>query len=206
VSRPTRGRTCFLPVRGYHPLWPAFPDGSGSYTHATGLVPVRSPLLGESLLMSFPPATEMFQFAGFASILRSIPLARWVAPFGDLRIIGCSPLPEAYRRVPRPSSPLGAKASTKCPYVRSRTRPISMRRHTPRHEIIEVRIHTVRDRSGTRRPTDRRTTPAALPDDSCISRKTRTASNNSRRVDPLKGRPARRRLPKPYSHCPRSEG
>ena len=34
---------------------------------ATGLVPVRSPLLGESLLMSFPPANEMFQFAGFAS-------------------------------------------------------------------------------------------------------------------------------------------
>ena len=34
---------------------------------ATGLVPVRSPLLGESRLMSFPPATEMFQFAGFAS-------------------------------------------------------------------------------------------------------------------------------------------
>ena len=35
---------------------------------ATGLVPVRSPLLGESLLMSFPPANEMFQFAGFASL------------------------------------------------------------------------------------------------------------------------------------------
>src|SRR4029450_7263007 len=34
---------------------------------ATGLVRVRSPLLAESLLMSFPPATEMFQFARFAS-------------------------------------------------------------------------------------------------------------------------------------------
>ena len=31
-----------------------------------GLVPVRSPLLGESRLMSFPPGTEMFQFSGFA--------------------------------------------------------------------------------------------------------------------------------------------
>ena len=30
------------------------------------LVPVRSPLLRESLLMSFPPGTEMFQFPGFA--------------------------------------------------------------------------------------------------------------------------------------------
>ena len=36
-------------------------------SQATGLVRVRSPLLAESRLMSFPPATEMFQFAGFAS-------------------------------------------------------------------------------------------------------------------------------------------
>ena len=56
-----------LPVRGYHPLWPAFPDRSGYFSQATGLVRVRSPLLTESRLMSFPPATEMFQFAGFAS-------------------------------------------------------------------------------------------------------------------------------------------
>jgi hypothetical protein len=33
-----------------------------------GLVRFRSPLLAESRLMSFPPATEMFQFAGFASL------------------------------------------------------------------------------------------------------------------------------------------
>ena len=32
-----------------------------------GLVPVRSPLLRESRLISFPPGTEMFQFPGFAS-------------------------------------------------------------------------------------------------------------------------------------------
>ena len=55
-----------LPIRGYHPLWPAFPDRSGCFLQATGLVRVRSPLLTESRLMSFPPATEMFQFAGFA--------------------------------------------------------------------------------------------------------------------------------------------
>ena len=36
-------------------------------TTTTGLVRFRSPLLAESRLMSFPPATEMFQFAGFAS-------------------------------------------------------------------------------------------------------------------------------------------
>ena len=35
-------------------------------THATGLIRVRSPLLAESRLMSFPPGTKMFQFPGFA--------------------------------------------------------------------------------------------------------------------------------------------
>ena len=34
----------------------------------TGLIRVRSPLLAESQLMSFPPGTEMFQFPGFASL------------------------------------------------------------------------------------------------------------------------------------------
>ena len=57
----------FLPVQGCHLLWRAFPDASGYYARVTGLVRVRSPLLTESRLMSFPPATEMFQFAGFAS-------------------------------------------------------------------------------------------------------------------------------------------
>ena len=67
MPRPTRGHLRVLPVRGCHPLWPDFPDGSGSDVSATGLVRVRSPLLTESRLMSFPPGTEMFQFPGFAS-------------------------------------------------------------------------------------------------------------------------------------------
>ena len=67
MSRLTQGPLNNLPVRGYHPLWRDFPDASGFYPTATGLVRVRSPLLAESRLISFPPATEMFQFAGFAS-------------------------------------------------------------------------------------------------------------------------------------------
>src|SRR4051794_26211200 len=45
-----------------------------------------------------------------------IPFAGWVAPFGDPGINDRSHLPRAYRSVPRPSSPLSAKASTRCPY------------------------------------------------------------------------------------------
>ena len=41
---------------------------------------------------------------------------RWVAPFGDPWIKAYSQLPTAYRSVSRPSSPVHAKASTKCPY------------------------------------------------------------------------------------------
>ena len=44
-----------------------FQSASGSYLVATGLVRVRSPLLTESRLMSFPAGTEMFQFPAFAS-------------------------------------------------------------------------------------------------------------------------------------------
>ena len=36
--------------------------------HWFGLIPVRSPLLGESLLFSFPTGTKMFQFPALASI------------------------------------------------------------------------------------------------------------------------------------------
>ena len=46
---------------------PPFQTVPVPYKQATGLVRVRSPLLTESRLMSFPPANEMFQFAGFAS-------------------------------------------------------------------------------------------------------------------------------------------
>jgi hypothetical protein len=75
-------------------------------------------------LMSVPPATEMFQFAGFASrpyeFRSRYPGSSpgWVAPFGDPGITDRSHLPRAFRSVPRPSSPLSAKASTRCPYLR----------------------------------------------------------------------------------------
>src|SRR3546814_1748516 len=70
VSRPTRGPKGFLPVRGCHPLWRAFPDASGSYLSATGLIRVRSPLLAESRLMSFPPARSEEHTSELQSLMR----------------------------------------------------------------------------------------------------------------------------------------
>ena len=50
------------------PMVPRPPRCNGRSLTQRGfrLVPFRSPLLGESRLISFPPGTEMFQFPGFA--------------------------------------------------------------------------------------------------------------------------------------------
>ena len=113
---------CFQ-VQGYHLVSPTFPDRSPDIPHnVRWLIPVRSPLLRESRVISLPPGTEMFQFPGFAltpyvfrcQCTGSTPVR--VAPFGNPRIKGCLLLPEAYRSWPRPSSLPGAKASALCPF------------------------------------------------------------------------------------------
>jgi hypothetical protein len=124
-------------LRGCHPLWPPVPGRSTnqlvSYSPALrpdrsynptvqarwfGLIRVRSPLLAESLLFSFPPGTEMVHFPGLSSpslciqleILRYEP--ERVAPFGYPRVKACLRLTEAFRSLPRPSSTPSAKAFT----------------------------------------------------------------------------------------------
>ena len=82
----------------------------------------RSPLLPESLLFSLPVGTEMFHFPTFphpalyiqAGVTRH---ARALAGFPHSEILGSQlvyQLPEAYRRLRRPSSAPDAKASTVC--------------------------------------------------------------------------------------------
>ena len=86
-----------------------------------GLFPVRSPLLGESRLLSSPAGTKMFQFPAFASATygfscRCLGISRDGFPHSEIpgsKLV--KQLPEAYRSLPRLSSPLDAKASTACP-------------------------------------------------------------------------------------------
>ena len=62
----------------------------------------------------------MFQFARFAFYIYVFNIKcrkRRVSPFGNPRIKVYSQLPRAYRSVSRPSSPLDAKASTKCTFI-----------------------------------------------------------------------------------------
>ena len=83
-----------------------------------GLLRVRSPLLAESRSISVPRGTEMFQFPRCPPPARVVSVYDHggVTPFGNPRIIACWPLPEAFRRLLRPSSAPSAKASTVCPY------------------------------------------------------------------------------------------
>ena len=80
-----------------------------------GLYPFRSPLLRASRLISLS--------TGYLDV--SVPLVcspcgvtaiadGRVSPFGNLGIIACVPLPQAYRSLPRPSSPSCAQASSTC--------------------------------------------------------------------------------------------
>ena len=106
-------------VRGHHPLRRHFPEASANKSVITcRLVPFRSPLLWESRLISFPPATEMFQFTGFASCpyeFRTRYSSRSGFPHSETSgsMLHCQ-LPRAFRRLARPSSPDIAKASTTC--------------------------------------------------------------------------------------------
>ena len=88
-------------VRGYHPLWPTFPGRSANTgAKSRRLFPFRSPLLWESRLISVPPATEMFQFTGFAPsvlcIQTAVTLAGRVSPFGHRGIKALLPAPPRF--------------------------------------------------------------------------------------------------------------
>lgn len=69
-----------------------------------GLFPLRSPLLWESLLISFPLPTEMFQFGRSRFLILWIQIrivgyySHWVAPFGYLRVYAFFQLTGAFRR------------------------------------------------------------------------------------------------------------
>ena len=131
-------------LQGYHLLWPDFPDCSTT-THpitTTGLFPFRSPLLRESRLISFPPVTEMFQFTGFAPYTYefSVRYSRSCG-FPHSEIAGSKVvchLTDAYRRLPRLSSPSTAKASTMCASSLDHITPRSLRGYSKQLQLIHI--------------------------------------------------------------------
>ncbi len=123
---------CHLP--GCYRLWPGFPTCSATRAignsledrqilqndpttpntqrlpawHAFGLgsTPVRSPLLGGSLLFSLPPGTEMFQFPGFPVPALCVQTGLTghdpsrVSPFGNSWIYGWLAPPQDLSQLP----------------------------------------------------------------------------------------------------------
>ena len=101
------------PLPDSHRLWSSFPTRSCGQTlpdagpttplfpreKRFGLLPVRSPLLGESRLISLRQGTEMFQFpcCPLPGLCVQPGVSRhysgWVAPFGISRLIACMQLP-----------------------------------------------------------------------------------------------------------------
>ena len=116
-----------LHVRDFHALRCAFPGSflffgivcprvlqprSCQKQQRFRLFSFRSPLLRESIFLSFPAGTKMFQFPASApSCDGTRPSAWWVVPFGVRRINSCLLIPGDFRSLPRPSSLPEAKAS-----------------------------------------------------------------------------------------------
>lgn len=102
------------------PTTPILQPLPGITQNRFSLIQFRSPLLPESLLFSLPVGTEMFHFPTFPpnALYIQAPVTRTqnrLARFPHSEILESQPvyqLPEAYRRLPRPSSALDAKAST----------------------------------------------------------------------------------------------
>ena len=130
-------------VRDFHPLRSGFPDGSanlpmcdlgvlqpreGRNLPGLGFSPFARHYLGNHVCFLFLPVLRCFSSRGSPPYLSKDdrPSACRVAPFRNPRIKGRLHLPEAYRSLPRLSSPTRAKASAMCPFLLSPSRNISV--------------------------------------------------------------------------------
>ncbi len=143
----------------------------------------------------------------------------WVAPFGYPRIKACSRLPMAFRSVPRPSSPPGAKASTECPShtpyktpvihrqtqtpaasrsPRPRPKPNPQRQTRPHHRtqhISQTPLNTIATPSGTT-PSHACTHHRSLP----VRQSPNATTDHPAQPQPASARPDQTEL----SYAPRS--
>ncbi len=111
-------QSCFR-IQGYHLLWPGFPSRSANTTAKEY----------KALPISFATTLGIsVDFCSCSYLDVSVRRVRFphlwiqcgmthtgrVSPFGHLRIKARLPAPRSFRRLPRPSSPVIAKASTTC--------------------------------------------------------------------------------------------
>ena len=128
----------------------------------------------------------------------------WVAPFGHPRIKACSRLPVAFRSVPRPSSPPGAKASTECPSLSapdsdtSFNAPLTMHRTHPQPSNTPLPSD---QKTPRHRKTPRINHPTQTPGANAKNRSAMDHSSLSTQQSPLNTMP-RQRTPIPHPATP----
>lgn len=131
-----------LRIRDFHPLRSAFPDCS------TSVYDKSHQALPRSLAATRRISIDFFSFR-YLDV--SVPRVRFcnlciqpqmtilthgrVPPFGHLWVIARFQLTKAFRRIPRPSSPLTAKASTVCASLLDHITSINSRLHNPYHHL-----------------------------------------------------------------------
>ena len=122
-------------VRGFHPLWPAFPKQfcydhtipSAVHTHrcthlCLGSFPFARRYSGNRVFFLFLRLLRCFSSPGSLPCVMcwrrdTWSLSMWVSPFRDLRFNGYVLLPAAFRSLSRLSSALSAKAFTLCSFL-----------------------------------------------------------------------------------------
>ncbi len=104
LSPATAKLSSFFLLHNHESFMPALQPRMNESTRF-GLFPVRSPLLRESRLISFPPGTEMFHFPGLAlgtlciHVLVTGHDSRRVSPFRHFRIIECLASPRNFSQL-----------------------------------------------------------------------------------------------------------
>lgn len=115
VSRPTQGLFAFYPYGAITLYGQIFQNILVIMQTDTGLIRVRSSLLTESRLISFPLGTKIFQFPRFASCFQDTEINPGEFPHSEIygsKVVGTSPqLIAAYyvlHRLPSPRHPPNA--------------------------------------------------------------------------------------------------
>ena len=100
-----------VPLRILLPLMPALQPRARLDARGLGSSPFARRYSGSHCCFPFLRLLRCFSSSGWQPLRVGTPPACRVSPFGHPRIIGRSRLPAAFRSLPRPSSPPGAKAS-----------------------------------------------------------------------------------------------
>jgi len=183
---PSPGRLLTFRLRGFHPLWPPIPERSARWEFCNspspsalgsdwaplpppgnarglwhrdgfGLLPFRSPLLGESRLLSFPPGTEMFHFPGYRLLGLCIHprmtgvYPRRVSPFGHPGIKACLPAPPGLSQAATPFIACSCRGIHPAPLVAYPKVPLPIPIRFSKNFFLNLAVFNIQTKRGLSR-------------------------------------------------------